>query len=269
MNNLVDVHCHLESENLLERLDQVILDAKKEGVRWIITSGTEPKSNRKSIELCKKYPEIIKCSLGLFPVDAAAEKLNLESDVEENREIEKFEVDAELLWIEQNIDNCVALGECGYDFNMLTKEESLEIQKANFQKMINLSKKYEKPLLVHTRKGELEAIELLEENNCKNVIIHCFTGKKSLIKRCVENGWFFSIPAKINRLEQFRLIAEIVPIEQILTETDAPLMRPYPEKINEPKNIAVTIKELSKILHLTEEDVADQIYKNTSKLFGF
>ena len=64
------------------------------------------------------------------------------------------------------------------------------------------------------------------------------------------------------------MIVELVPLEQLLTETDAPYLSPVPGKRNEPANVAVTIKEIAKIKKLPEKRVADQIFKNYKKVFG-
>ena len=125
----------------------------------------------------------------------------------------------------------------------------------------------DKLLVVHSRKAEIDAIDILERTGMKKVIMHCFNGRKSLIKRCVELGWFFSIPPIITRLDHFKMLVELVPLGQLLTETDAPYLSPVAGERNEPANVAITIKEISKIKGISEEDVANQIFANAKKLF--
>ena len=147
------------------------------------------------------------------------------------------------------------------------KKKDLMLEKL-FRKMLGLAEKIDKPVVIHSRKAELEAIEILEELKMKKVIMHCFCGRKSLIKRCVENGWFFSVPAVIKRWDNFRMLVEVVPLGQLLTETDAPLLSPVVGTRNEPVNVAVTIKEIARIKGLSEEKVTEQIFKNAVELFG-
>jgi TatD DNase family protein len=120
---------------------------------------------------------------------------------------------------------------------------------------------------VHSRKAELDAVEMLESSKIKNIILHCFNGRRHLIQRARDDGWYLSIPPIITRLQHFQMISELVPIEQLLTETDAPYLSPVPGKRNEPANVAVTIKEIAKIKNLGEKKVADEIYSNYKRIF--
>ena len=137
-----------------------------------------------------------------------------------------------------------------------------------FRKTLELAKKLGKVVVIHSRQAELEAIEILEEMKMDKVVMHCFCGKKSLIKRCVGNGWSFSVPPAIMRWDNFKMLVEVVPIEQILTETDAPYLSPVARERNEPANVAVTIGEIARIKGIGEKEVAEKIWENAEKLFG-
>lgn len=264
---LIDVHAHLESEKFKGDLDSVIERFKKNGGEFIINSGTDPKRNRETLELSKKY-DIVKCSFGMYPVG------------------EYEDIDGELAWIEKHKDVCVAIGEIGLDFDNDERKANAEEQKKLFRKMLELAKKLDKPVVIHSRQAELEAIEILEEyfvapkgvpcaqmastevDKRGKVVMHCFCGRKSLIKRCVKNGWSFSVPPVIARWDNFKMLVEVVPLEQLLTETDAPYLSPVAGERNEPVNVAVTIKEIGKIKGLDEEEVAEQIFINAKRLFS-
>ena len=248
----VDVHCHLESTRFDEDRDEVVRRAEEKGVKLIINSGTAPKRNREVLELSNKY-DIAKASFGWYPIG------NFSKDI-----------DKEIKWIEENKDNCVSIGECGLDFDTEERKATFEEQKEMFIKMIHLAKKLKKPLVTHTRKAELQAIEILEEEGMKNypVIMHCFCGRKSLIKRCIENGWFLTVPPVVKRWQNFQVTAELVPLDQLLTETDAPYLSPVSGERNESSNIPIAIQEIAKIKGLSEEEVARQIFNNAKRLFN-
>jgi len=197
MKNLVDVHCHLDDSRFENDLDAVIKRAKENNLSLIITAGTNKRTNRKILEIAKK-DEIIKPSFGAYPVDAIAEKLDDLND-DSHRHIEKFSLDEELKWIEDNKDKCIAIGELGLDFKVLP-ESTFALQEEAFQKIIDLAKKINKPLIIHSRKAESKVIEMLEKNNFSRVNMHCFSAKKALIRKCVENGYFLSVPPVITRL---------------------------------------------------------------------
>ena len=254
---LVDVHTHLESSRFDGDLDSVIERFKEAGGKVVINSGTDPKRNRATLELAKKY-DCVRCSFGMYPVG--------DYDAPPQVPSEEGNVDGELAWIEEHAGECVAIGEIGLDFDK--GREGVEKQKRLFRKMLEFAKRIGKSVVIHSRKAELEAIEILEEIGMKDVVMHCFCGRKSLVRRCVENGWFFSVPPAIMRWDNFKVLVEMVPLRQLLTETDAPYLSSVVGTRNEPVNVAVTIKEIARIKGLSEEKVTEQIFKNAVELFG-
>ncbi len=265
--NLIDIHSHLDHSKFKSDLDKVIERAKKQGVKKIITSGVNSSTNRLILEIQKKYPEIIECSFGIYPLDALASEMNQGESSGFVRDIEKFDLNKELKWIEKNKDKCLAIGEAGLDYKFTKQEKLKQEQKKIFEKVIKLTEKINKPVIVHTRKAELDSVEMLEKSKIKNIILHCFNGRKHLIKRAVENKWYLSIPPIITRLQHFQMLAEIVPLTQILTETDSPYLSPVSGERNESSNVKTTIKEIAKIKNLSEEKTAEQIYKNFKNIF--
>ena len=261
---LVDIHAHLDHEKFKDDLDKVIENAKKAGVKAIITSGVNSKTNRMILDIAEKY-DIVKPSFGLYPLDALKKEIEKGEASGFARDIEPFDINNEINWITENKDKCVAIGECGLDFNWGREHE--RGQKDNFQKVIELAEKIDKPIIVHTRKAELDAVEMLESSKIKNIILHCFCGRKHLVKRAADNGCNFSIPPIIVRLQQFQIMAEIVNISQLLTETDAPYLSPYPGKRNEPAFVIETIKKIAEIKKITPEDTANNIFMNYQRLF--
>ena len=264
--NLVDIHCHLDHKRFKKDLDKVIEKARENNVKSIITSGVNSSTNRLILDIQEKFKDIVKCSFGIYPIDA------LESEIEAGeadgfvRDTESFDLNKEIDWIIKNKDKCIAIGECGLDYKWVTGKE--KEQKQIFQKVIETTEKIKKPIIIHSRKAELDALEILESSKIKNIVLHCFNGRKSIIKKAIDLGYNFSIPPIITRLQHFQMMAEIVPINQILTETDAPYLSPVSGKRNEPANVRVTIKEISKIKKISEKQVADAIFKNYQKIFN-
>lgn len=259
---LVDVHCHLTHEKLKNRIPEIIKNATEKGITTIITSGVNVPTNREVLELIKKYPDIIKCSLGLYPIDL----LGISPDeVGLTRQFEKFDLDKELEFIKTNKDKILAVGECGLDFHW--DKTHHEEQKKNFEKILTFVKKLNKPIIVHSRKAEAETLELIEKSGIKKVVLHMFEGRKHLIKRAAELGFYFTVPTNIKKSQHFQMLVEMVNINQLLTETDSPWMSPIPGTINEPANVAETIKLIANIKKMNSKEVEDNLYMNYQRLF--
>lgn len=261
---LVDVHSHLDNARFKQDLDAVIERAKNAGVKTIITSGVNTATNRIILKIAEKY-DIVKVSFGLYPIDALAKELEIGEASGLVRDIQPMDVDAELEWIRRNKEKCIAIGECGLDYNWITGKEAE--QKKIFQKVIDTVEKINKPIIIHSRKAELDAVEMLESSKLKKIVLHCFSAKKSLIKRAADNGWSFSIPPVITRLQHFQTLVDMVNIKQLLTETDAPYLSPFPGQRNEPAFVIETIKKIAEIKGMVDEEVASNIFMNYSNMF--
>jgi len=147
---LVDVHCHLTDEKFDEDRDEVVARA---GI--IITSGTDKEDNREVLKLAKKYKNV-KVALGFHPGYLIDKK---EKDIE--KEIEFIS--------KQKID---AIGEIGLDFVYEQKEK----QEKYFRMLLEVAKKKDLPVIIHSRLAERKCVEILEEMEMKKVVMHCFCG---------------------------------------------------------------------------------------------
>lgn len=251
----IDIHSHLDFYDA-EKIAAAVAEAGKAGVGLIINSGISPERIKKTIELAKKYPEI-KMSLGLYPVEM------LEMSEKEIEEQIKIILETH----EKMKDKVLAIGEVGID---LKEKQELDKQKKNFIRFIELAKKLDLPLIIHSRKAELECVEILEKEKvgAGKVIMHCFNGKMSLVKRCAENGWCFSIPTIIKFSEHFQNLVKAVPIEQLFCETDTPFLHPDKERDNTPKNVIESYKKIAEIKGISLKEAERAIEKNFERVFG-
>lgn len=245
----------MDSEEFKDDLDEVIDNCKKEGVKVILTAGIDKRSNRKALELSEKY-DIVKPTLGVYPQDALSRECN--EEICDN-------IDEEIEFIKENKDKIMGIGEVGLDF--LDDNADKEKQKEVFVKMINLSKELDKPIIVHSRKAEHQVLQILKDQEAKKVVLHCFMGRKQLIKDAMELGYYFSVPPNIVRAHNFRHLVQLVNINQILTETDAPYLGPVREQRNDSSNIKYSIKEIAELKGFEKEEVANNIFMNYQRLF--
>ncbi len=274
MNLLIDVHTHLDHPLLINQIDEIIHRAKNAGLKHIITNGINPETNRKCLELSKKY-ELVKCAMGLYPRNAL--KKEMESGEYPLKFID-YDVDEEIDFIRKNKNNIVAISEVGLDF--VNSEDKQQIE--DFGKMIKLSEELKKPIIVHSRKAELKCIEMLESSKNEKIIMHCFSGKKSLVKRAADNGWFLTAPTIVVRSQQFQDIVKNVPLSQLFCETDSPYLSPYKgderehaqtrafshaTQLNEPAFVVESYNMIAKIKEMDINEVINNIYMNWQKVF--
>lgn len=244
---LIDVHCHLDR---FDKIDELISRMRKSGVGIAVAHGVNANSNRKVIDLSVRFPEV-KAALGLYPIEALAMK---EKAIED-----------EVEWIRGQERDIVAIGEVGLDLK--EDQELFSKQQRVFQYFIDLAIELDKPIIVHSRKAELQCILQLEQSEAKKVIMHCFSGKLSLVKRIVENKWAISIPTSVRNSEHFQKVIEMVPIEQLFCETDSPYLHPDRKFPNEPANVSASYEMIAKIKGIKVRDVEKKIEGNYKRLF--
>jgi TatD DNase family protein len=256
---LIDIHSHLDHAYFKDDLDEVIDNARKANVKIILTAGLNPETNRKTLELAQRY-DIVKPCLGIYPIQT------LQKDIESgNLPLKKnqFDLDEELGFIKKNKDKITAIGEIGLDYSA---GEEPKGQKEVFEKLISLAEKINKPIIVHSRKAESDCVEMLQSSKLKNIVMHCFCGRKSLVKRIVDNGWFLTIPTSVARSFQFQENAKNIPITQLFCETDAPFLSPFTGKRNEPAFVAEAYKKIAEIKGMELIEVVNNIWMNWQKI---
>lgn len=247
---LIDAHAHLNHQ-LFKDVDKVIDSAKKVGIKAIINAGTNPETNKFTLQLSKKY-SIIKPALGIHPTD---------SILLTNKEINK-----ELRFIEKNESKIIAIGEIGLDHHWHKKEKEFIKQRGVFKKLLSLAEKLNKPVFIHSRNAVKETLEILKKYKLK-IILHSFEGNKNQIHEAIKQGYYFSVPTSIKRSIHFQNLVSIIPLSKLLTETDSPFLPPNLGQRNEPAFIKESIKTISEIKQITEKEAANNIFLNYTTLF--
>jgi TatD DNase family protein len=246
----VDVHCHLNSSEFDLDREGVIERAKKAGVVAIIDCGESMQENEKIRELSKQYP-IVKPAFGHSP-----ENLNVK------------DAEADIGFIRKHKDVAVAIGEVGLDYWKVKEEPEREIQRKILSMFVDLAKELDLPLIVHSRSAGKYTIELLKEKGAKKVCMHAFDGSLKNAMLGVEAGFYFSIPPSIVRSEQKQKLVKGIPLENLLLETDSPLLGPTAEERNEPANIDVAATKISFLRAISEKEAVAAFRENTRRFCG-
>lgn len=250
MSLLVDCHAHLQNREFDKDRNKVIEKAEKAGVKAVINASTEPKDMQKVLKLAEKH-KALKPALGFHPVYVDESSLLKLNNI--------------LAYIEENSSKIIAISEIGLDYHHSTKFKKQQTEV--FQNMIDLAEKIKKPVIVHSRKAEEDVIKILEKSRLKKVIFHSFDGKKSLVKRIIEIGWYISIPTNVVRSLQLQDIVKLVNINQLLAETDSPYLSPYKEKRNEPAFVIESYKKIAELKGMDLKEVENNLYMNYEKMF--
>ena len=257
----IDIHTHLTHERFAADLDTVIANAVARGLSHIVVNGLEPRSNRTILAMAQQY-EVVQPALGIYPTEAVVDMLPAEFDCE------PFSVADEIAFIAAQAaqGKLLAIGECGLDGH-LVGEETFAAQEQVFLQLCEIAMHHDLPVIVHSRKRERRVAEMLVHHGVSRVNLHCFCGKVKLAQRLAEEqGYYFSIPANSRVSQGFQRMLATLPLDRILTETDAPWLAPVRGERNEPQNVALTIEHLATIRNLSQDEARQQVYRNFCNL---
>ncbi|MBI5389841.1 TatD family hydrolase [Candidatus Woesearchaeota archaeon] len=245
---LVDVHAHLDDAAFAQDLPDVLKRAQDACVKAVISNGLHLENNKIVQALSKKYP-LIKPAYGLYPTYA--------------EQVSDEKLEETLVFIKKNKPICI--GEIGLDYK---EPKDKERQQVVFRRLLQLAKAMDVPVCIHSRKAEEDCIRILQEEQVKKVVMHCFSGKLRMVESCVRQGWYFSIPPNIVFSSHFQEMVKKLPLSKLLTETDAPYLGPKKGERNEPAFVMETIKQIAMLKSLTEIEVANAIFMNYQDLFS-
>jgi TatD DNase family protein len=252
-NMLFDTHTHLNAEDFNEILDDVIVRAEEAGVSYMMVIGFDQETNKKAIEIASKYPHIY-ASVGFHPTIA--------HEIKE----EDFTV------LEKQLESpyVVAIGECGLDLHW--RKDTLDIQIEIFKRQIELSKKLDKPLVIHMRDVTEEMYHTLKPYQPLKGIMHAFPSSPEMAEKFIELGLHISLggPVTFKNAKTPKEVAKKVKLSKLLIETDCPYLSPHPfrGKRNEPARVKLVAEEISSLRKISFGEVARQTTSKALALFG-
>jgi len=261
---LFDVHAHLTHPKLADDIDAVIARARKAGLSTIISNGLNPADNDAVLALAEREP-MVKPALGFYPVDTVLEPM-IAAGVDYPRDAPPVSAQAGIDYLKANVERAFAVGEIGLDGHWVP-EEFWPQQEEVFCTLVELAMAHDRAIIIHTRKRERRALELLQELGAERVNWHCFGSKVKLARRIADAGHYLSIPANARRSESFTRMLETLPRDRILLETDCPYLGPEPGQRNEPAHVAGTLEYTAQLWDSDEDAVRAQLEENFTRLF--
>ena len=246
---LVDTHCHIFRE-YYDDIDEVVMRARDAGVTMLVVNGIDRITNEEVLELVKKY-DIVYGALGFQP--EVAESIN----------------DDDFSFIEKHIndDKIVAVGEIGLDYHYDVDKEK---QKEVFKRQLEIAKKYNKPVIVHSRECIQDTYDILKVSSVKG-IMHCYSGSVEMAREFCKIGFYLGIGGIVTFKNAVKLVDVIkdIGLEYIVLETDSPYLspEPYRGKRNEPINVGVILQKICALKGLDYKEASDITTGNVLRLF--
>jgi TatD DNase family protein len=251
----VDSHCHLSFPDFADDQQAIMERARQVGVCAFLNICTKLDEIERVHSLTLE-PDVY-CTVGIHPHEATV-TLQATSELEH------------LLETRLQTDKTIGLGETGLDYYY---HHSLAAdQEICFRIHCELATRYNVPLIIHTRDADEDTIRILDDYPDVGGVFHCFSGSEWLADQALKRGFYLSLSGILTfkKAESLRQIAEQVPLEKLLVETDSPYLAPIPHRgqRNEPAFVIETAKMLAQIKGKSLEDIADATTTNFFKVFA-
>ena len=259
--NCVDAHAHLEIVTNTApdspEIGKVLADAKSVGIDRIVQVGYSAEQSEWGVKLAEHWPNVL-AAVALHPNEAPV-VADLEADL---AIIEKLATHPKVR----------AIGETGLDF-FRTEPALQERQKYSFRRHIDLAKRVDKALVIHDRDAHRAVLDLLiEEGAPAKVIFHCYSGDAEMARECIENGYILSFAGTLTfkNAPALREAVKLVPLDQLLVETDSPFLAPMPHRgsLNTPAQIPTILRFMADERGEDVDELATAISNNCERLFG-
>ena len=258
----VDSHAHMEiitdTAPDSKEVGDVIAEAKSVNVDRIVQVGYSAEQSKWCVAAAEKWNTSVLAAVALHPNEAPVVD-NLEGD---------WKIIAELA----EHPRVRAIGETGLDY-FRTPPELRGVQQESFKWHIELAKKTNKALVIHDRDSHDDVLSvLLEVGAPQKVIFHCFSGDVDMAKTCIERGYILSFAGTLTfkNAPALREAVKIVPIDQLLVETDSPFLAPMPHRGagNTPAQIATIVRAMAIERECDLGELAFALSNNAERLFG-
>lgn len=252
---IFDTHCHLNSEELYPKIDEVIENAKNNGVGYFLVVGWNKESSILAVKIAEKY-DFCYAAVGFHPTDINGVSAG----------------DFDEIMALSTHPKVVAIGEIGLDYYWVKDLEERNRQKEWFIKQIEYANKARLPVTIHNRDAFGDCLEILKEHKPEyGGIMHCYSGSVESMKEVIDLGLMIGLggPLTFKNAKTPKEVGEKVPLEKVVVETDSPYLSPHPLRgtTNEPKNVRLVLEELAKLKNLKIDELEDKILENSKKVF--
>lgn len=250
---IFDTHAHYDDTQFDSDREELLTSMPELGVTTIVNVSSTLKSCEKCVELARKYPYVY-AAVGIHPDEVGS--LNEET----------------FAWMERLLDNekVVAVGEIGLDYYW--DNESHAVQKKWFVRQLELARRHHLPIIIHSREAAADTMEIMKAHaQGLDGVIHCYSYSKEQAEEYIKMGFYIGIGGVLTfkNAKKLKEVAEVVPLEQIVLETDCPYLAPEPfrGKRNQSSYIRYVAEKLAEIKGITAEEVITVTEENAKKMY--
>ncbi|MBJ6798868.1 TatD family hydrolase [Geomonas propionica] len=249
---LFDSHCHLDDPQLLPRLDTLIPEAEAAGIAAFLVPGVHPSGWQGIQSLSTSHPRIFP-AYGVHPMHADLVTPSI------------------LATLKVHAASACAIGEIGLDY--LLPSPARELQRDAFAAQLEIAIEAGLPVLLHCRKAFEDLIVMLRDSGIGRIggVMHSFSGSLETAEACLKLGLHISLSGTVTYPNARRpvQVAQAVPLERLLLETDAPDLAPEPFRgsVNIPAHLLTTARRVADIRGIALDDLARGTYDNAVRLF--
>lgn len=258
-----DNHTHLEiadGDQPMHYQDHLSLAAQV-GILGVVQVGVTLESSKWCAEVASKEPRLL-AAVAIHPNEAAKyqSQHSLDADIDQIAVLAQQE-------------RVRAIGETGLDFFRTADSQGLKFQQHSFERHIEIAKEQKIALQIHDRDAHEKVVEtLLKVGAPDKVVFHCYSGDIELAEICRANGWYTSFAGNITikRNQHLRDSLKVMPVDQILVETDAPFLTPEPlrGRPNAPYLVPITVRFMAEQLEMDPNVLSGQLAQNTVAVYG-
>jgi len=249
----IDSHCHLNFPELTENIDDVLMNMKLNEVTHALCVSVQLDTFPAVLQLAEQH-ENLYASVGVHP----------------DYELDDEPTQAELVRLAQH-PKVIAIGETGLDYFRLTGD--LEWQRERFRTHIRAANEAKKPLIIHTRAAAADTLRIMQEENAGQAggVMHCFTESIEVAEAAIEQGFYISFSGIVTfkKATTIKEVAQKIPLERILIETDSPYLAPVPHrgKTNQPAFVKHVAEEIAQLRNISIEELGLATTNNFKRLF--
>ena len=261
--NYIDTHCHLDGEEFAADRDAVVQRAREAGCTAVFLPAIDVASCHTVLDVCRQYPGFCRPMLGLHPEEVKADWKEVLGHI-------KYSLTSHLSPLTSPV---IAIGEIGLDYYW-SREFEHEQQEA-FEEQVRWAVELQLPLMIHCRKAQNEMVAIIKRyaHDLPGGVFHCFTGNVQEAQQLLEFDRFVLGIGGVLTFKKSHLpetLADVVPLDRIVLETDAPYMAPVPLRgqRNEPAFIRHVITRLAEAYGVTEEEICRQTNANVARVFN-